>query len=59
MCLVGGDENGRSLGLDGFGSAVVHVGRGVVSDTGVAVLVVVQGQWVRVRGVFGLTLLVD
>jgi hypothetical protein len=59
MCLVGGVEDGCSLGLDGFGSAVVHVGGSVVSNTGVAVLVVVQGQWVGVRGVFGLTLLVD
>ena len=42
--LVGGVEDSSSLHLDGFGPAVVDVGGGVVSDTGVAVFADLEGS---------------
>ena len=44
MVGVGGGQDDGSCGLDGFGSSVVDVGRGVQAQAAVAVLIVVPGE---------------
>ena len=54
MGEIGGCQDGRPAGLDGWGVAVVDVGGGVQAEAAVAVLVVIPGEEVLAVGPGGL-----